>query len=467
MPMKDSIITCTIDSYSQKGISISTIETSPKKKILEVPGAIEGETVRVNIQKKKRRAFIGTLVEIVHPSENRSIPQCPHFLTCGGCSLQHLAYRQQLVEKQKVIKDFFPLQTDLPIMGSPSLWNYRNKMEFSFSQDKEGNRYLGLMRLFSKGRVENIIDCAIAPHWMSKLLIGTREWWAQTHLEAFRLTGLTGTLMNLTLREAQGGAQKMILLTVSGNPLYALSKDHVKSFQEMIQKVLPESIHPVVSVFILVKQVQKGSPTQIFEMHLSGPTTIIEKLDILDRSFYFHISPQAFFQPNPQQAASIYKQAIMLADLTPEDTVFDLYAGVGSIGITLARHVKRVIGIESNRYSGMDAKENLILNKIDNYDYIVGSVEEKFSELAQSIATNKVVIVDPPRAGLGSYMIQTLLSLKIQKILYISCNPKTQKQDMESLQKEYDITSLQPIDQFPHTPHLENIILLQKRKDLA
>lgn len=460
--MKDQIVTCIIDQYSPKGTGLATLETKPRKKTLEVVGALKGEKIRAQIIKKKRRDFVGTLLEVLEHSPARQTPKCPHFLTCGGCSFQHLSYEQQLKEKEVYIDSLFGEKPLEPILGS-SLWNYRNKMEFSFSQDKEGNRFVGLMRPLSKGRVENITECFIAPTWMAILLTAVRAWWAETSLLAFRLTTLTGTLMNLTLRESQKGAQKMILLTVSGDAMYGLSNDHISSLKEVIEKELPHAEHPLISFFILVKQIQKGSPTQIFEMHISGPTTLVEELTIQNEPYFFHFSPQAFFQPNPTQAERIYETVLGMAHLTKEETLFDLYAGVASIGITLAKHVKKVIGIELNRYSGMDAKENLILNQIANYEYIIGSVEEKFKEIAHITEGPKVVIVDPPRAGLGPTMIKTLLDLHLDKLIYISCNPKTQKQDLEFLKESYELIALQPIDQFPHTPHLENVILLQRK----
>lgn len=464
--MKEQIITCTIDDYTEKGTASATLATSPRKKTLEVPGAIKGEQISAKILKQKRRSFIGALIDIISPSEDRVPHKCPHFNQCGGCVAQHISYARQTENKQEIIKEFFPLAQVPAVVESPQ-WHYRNKMEFSFSQDKEGNRFLGLMRAGSKGRVENISDCYIAPLWMSKLLVATRKWWNESGLEAFRLTTLSGTLMNLTLRESQEGAEKMILLTVSGSPIYGLSKDHIRSFRHTIEQVLPSSDNPTVSVFILVKQVQKGSPTQIFEMHLSGPTTIIEKLTVHGKTYSFHISPQAFFQPNPAQACQIYEKTLAMAGLTSEDTLFDLYAGVGSIGICLAPYVKKVIGIESNRYSGMDAMDNLRDNQIENYEYIIGSVEEKFASLARETSGPKVVIVDPPRAGLGPQMIQTLLDLQLEKIVYISCNPKSQKKDFECLNSCYEISSIQPIDQFPHTPHLENILVLKRRENFT
>lgn len=449
---------CTIKGYSKKGHGIANCDTL--KKDLHVLASVEGDELEIEIIKKKRKEYVGKIAKVIKPSSDRIEPPCPLIGNCGGCSYQQIDYNQQLSIKQNQISQFYPGHEIQPIIES-SPFHYRNKMEFSFTQDKQGNKYLGLIRSFSNGKAVNIDTCYLCPLWFSKVLNNVKKWWDSTNLQAYNFNNDTGSLLYLTIRDGLQTGEKMILLTVSGSAQFALSHNLIAHFKEACLSNFDESDHAKISIYLMVRQIKKNTPTQLFEMHLHGPTEIHEKLFINGKSYTFEMSPQAFFQPNTKQAEKIYEQAIKFTSLNKNTVLFDLYCGTGSIGICMADQVKQVIGIEVNRYSTLNAESNLKINQIDNYTLLEGDVEKLFLQASQ-ISDEKVIILDPPRSGVGEKMAKMLLDVDAKQLIYISCNPKTQYHDLQTLQSGYTIKAIQPVDQFPHTPHFENIVVLEK-----
>ncbi|WP_404665677.1 23S rRNA (uracil(1939)-C(5))-methyltransferase RlmD [Rhabdochlamydiaceae symbiont of Dictyostelium giganteum] len=378
---------------------------------------------------------------------------CEHFLSCGGCSSQDIPYEEQLQRKQKVIEELFAPFKPLPIIPCEHHENYRNKMEFSFSQNKAGDCFLGLILKQSRGKVFNLYECTIGPLECRDLLARVRLWWEKTQLSAFNFRSGLGALRTLTFRQSKKTGQSLIMLTVSGDPHFALSQEQLNAFIDCIND-------PSISVFLQIHQAIKGRPTQFFEMHLAGPSHIMETLTVEGREFTFKISPSSFFQPNTLQAEKLYQAALRLPSFDVDSCVYDLYCGTGTLGIVCAPRVKKVIGIELNPYAVFDGKLNAEHNGILNIDFHQGDV----ADILKSQETEKpdVVIVDPPRVGLNEAAIQELLLLNPSEILYISCNPKTQVKNIEAL-TGYTVKIIQPVDQFPHTPHIENICLLTRK----
>ena len=391
--------------------------------------------------------------------------RCPHLPLCGGCSKQHLDYGAQLSEKQTLIDTLFaPWLQDgtiehYPIIGSEDPWYYRNKMEFSFSQNLAGDHFLGLMQRGGRRRVENLNECHLTPLWFVDVLKSVREWWKKSGVLAYHTFKDTGALRTLTVREGRRTRDKMAILTVSGNPAFALSSEAIAGFTAAVKSALPEGENP--SLFLRIQQIQKGSPTQFYEMHLSGPDHIKEMLGGLK----FKISPTSFFQPHTVQAEKLYARARELSQLHKEMTVYDLYCGTASISMAFAPHVKKVIGIELNPHAIFDAKENLVLNQIDNVELHIGDVGKVLQKLKadSGFTPPDLVIVDPPRSGLDPLALSHLFELAPKQILYISCNPHTQVENIKNLYAAgYTLKAIQPVDQFPHTAHLENIALLHR-----
>jgi len=419
-------------SYNKKGHGRANTEKGP----IDVPATAIGDEVELHYIRRKK----AQLLEILKPSSDRIEPRCLDANSCGGCAWQHITMEAQLREKQQRIETLFPDQFVQPITPCEKPFHYRNKMEFTFSQNKEGEKFLGLIKTGSR-HVINLNECHLISPWMNEMLNTVRTWWQNTSLEAYRPMRDEGTLQVLTLREGIRTGEGMVNLQVSANSHYSMSHSLIESFKNLTGPA---------STYLTLRKIAKGTPTQLFEMHLSGPESLREELHI-DRPYKFNISPQSFFQPNTLGTEVLYKTLINLANFKKTDRVLDLYCGIGSIGLCLASQVEKVIGVELNKGSVLDGRENLALNNIKNMELFHSDAE------AYRLDPNiDVTIIDPPRAGLGT------LTPTSPKVVYISCNPATQATDIERLQTHgYQIKAIQPVDQFPHTPHIENIIILE------
>lgn len=464
--MKNKIIDLEIDGLSKKGngLGIFPRENAPPLKV-EVPFAIPGDTVRCETIRKKRGVSVARLQEVLTPSPSRIAPKCLHFGICGGCRWQQMSYADQLSLKQKTVQHHFPGFTVEPIIPCTSPWQYRNKMEFSFSSDAAQNHYLGLIQDSSKGKVINLTECHLVNPWFIDCIKAVRSWWKESGLEAWRMTKDTGSLRNLTVREGVRTGDRLVMLTVSGNADYALNRPQLDSFIAAVRLAVtpPEGSH--LTIFLRIHQAVKGMPTQFYEMHLSGPDHLREILyiqkekDVTAVPLTFTVSPSAFFQPNTTQAETLYSLAIQSAGISQGDIVYDLYCGTGTLGICMAKQAKQVIGIEISPESSLDARTNAKSNQIENYTVYTGPVHKVLKE--ETLPKADVVVVDPPRVGLDPEALKLIVGLGAQKIVYISCNPETQAQNVMELQQYgYRLQGIQPVDQFPQTVHIENIAVL-------
>lgn len=466
-----------IDYLSMKrgdGIG-SYIAQNAQQVWVDVPFTLPGEKVKASLLKKKSGTYHSRLEEVLSPSPDRIAPKCAHFGTCGGCRWQHMPYDRQLSYKEHFIKHVFapvlmPNTRVHPIIPCDPAWYYRNKMEFSFSQDLKGERYLGLIMDASGGKVFHLTECHIGCPWMVQGVMAVRSWWKESSLQAYHLTANRGALRTLTLREGVSTGDRMVMLTVSGNPDYALKKHDLETFKAFVR----EAIEPVgngdLSIFLRIHQIAKGMPTQFYEMHLYGPDHIREVLQIAPSalepplSLSFSISPSAFFQPNTRQAEKLYSAALQMAQIPRGSIVYDLYCGTGTLGICAAKWVKQVVGIEISAESSLDARTNATANGLENVTILTGAVAPLLEEIKRerSFPMPDVVMVDPPRAGLEEAGIKQVVALQATKILYISCNPTTQAADVAALaQQGYRLTEMGAVDQFPHTVHIENIVVLE------
>ncbi|WP_194847282.1 23S rRNA (uracil(1939)-C(5))-methyltransferase RlmD [Candidatus Neptunochlamydia vexilliferae] len=443
-----------IIKYSKRGHGLGTLEGRSAQ--VEVVGSVIGDTLLVELGKKKKRTFTSTLLKILNPSADRVPPLCQHVGSCGGCTWQQKSYPAQLATKQTHVAALFK-QEPLPITPCDEPWHYRNKMEFTFSQNKEGERYLGLIIARSKGRVLNLEECHLTNPWFIDVLKAVRTWWEGTNLKAYHAYTDTGTLRTLTLREGKSTGEKMVILTISGNHDYCIHKTALDSFKEAVQKTLP---HENPSLFLRIHRIAKGKPSEFYEMHLGGPDLIHETLHVKEKALNFSISPDSFFQPNPVQAEKLFTRALEIAAPKPTDIVLDLYCGTATLGIVFAPYVKKVVGIELSPYAVCDAELNIAANNLTNITVHKGDVGAYLSEV---LAPPNLAIIDPPRSGLTPTALTHLLRLAPQKILYISCNPTTQSENISTLLAQgYTLKTLQPVDQFPHTPHIENIAFLER-----
>ncbi|MDB6082060.1 MAG: rumA1 [Chlamydiia bacterium] len=382
-------------------------------------------------------------------------PRCIHFGSCGGCTSQNIAYESQLALKEQNVRDIFGEQGDFyPIMPSNSVWNYRNKMEYSFSETSKGEKFLGLIIAKTRGHVFNLEECHLVDPWLVDVLTAVRAWWLSTTLKAYWHGKNAGSLRTLTVRHGMTTGDRMVILTVSGNPEYAIKQHDLDTFVAAVKEA---AVCEHLSIVLRIQQIAKGVPTQFYEMILFGPDYIREKIAGLE----FHVSPKAFFQPNTFTAEKLYERALQLAGITEKSIVYDLYCGIGIFGMCAAKKAKEVIGIELSPDSAYDAKTNSQRLGIKNFTIYEGDVAKVLAEKKELLPHPDVVIVDPPRPGLDGKALALVASLQARTIVYVSCNPLTQVDNCKALAEHgYKICYIQPVDQFPHTPHIENIVIL-------
>lgn len=445
-------------ALNSKGKGLVRPEGESSKAPAELSKVLLGERVSFSAGPKRRRVREGQLLSVLEPSPFRITPPCRHAAFCGGCSLQHLAYPEQLNEKQRILLNQFGTLAETatihPIVACDPSWHYRNKMEFSFSSTRKGERFLGLVK---EGRYRDVFDneeCLIAPPWMMEFLSQVRTWWNASELPAYNPRNDVGLLKSLTLREGVRTGRRMVILTVTKDPF---PQEELDRFVTLI----PDEY----SLYVRVHHAVRGTPTQQFYRHLKGPTHLKETLRIevdgMIRELHFQIGPAAFFQPNTRQAEKLYARSIALAELKAGERVYDLYCGTGSLGLCAALKAGSVLGIEICQEAVDEARRMAEANNLPHMEFLCGSVGKELAQLQGP--KPDVVLVDPPRVGLEAQAVECLTALAPSRILYVSCNPETQARDAALLtQAGYTLKALQAVDQFPHTRHLENIALFTK-----
>ncbi len=342
----------------------------------------------------------------------------------------------------------------LPILASPEIWAYRGKMEFSFSE-WEGEKALGFSLKGQRGKLVQIEECHLVNPWFVEVLKSVRRFWSENSLRSYFPPKDRGHLKNLTLREGMRTGEKMVILTVSGNPLYPIEEPLLDRFVQMILDRV------AVDTIALRRQIiRRGVPTEFEERILYGRGVIHEELiGEYDCPVTFTIRPASFFQPNPRFIELFFAKARKLVALAKDDFLLDLYCGAATFGLLAASLGLRILGIEQSSDAIRDAKENVAANGATGIEILQGDV----SRLLDSSLRPTIVVVDPPRSGLAPRTIKKLVEQGSPKILYISCNPATQKEDVEKLVAGgYGVKVVAPGDQFPRTSHVENIVALER-----
>jgi 23S rRNA (uracil1939-C5)-methyltransferase len=454
-----------IETYSNRGHGLCKPDEG--KRLVEIPRTLEGEDVLAEVGPRKKSYRRGFLKEIVKKSPFRTEPKCKHFNLCGGCSWQHMTYEAQLETKSGIIQRLFNAAPE-PIHPSPDVWAYRNKMEFSFAEGKY-ERMLGLMP-FNRKLAFNVTGCEIVSSWMNDALDKVRLFWEQSGLLAFNFRTGEGALRTLTLRESKTTKDKMAILTVSGDSRFSLSRSELNQFCKAIQASTTDKL----SIYLKIWQSIRGQPTRFFTMHLSGPETIEESYEQVDElaPIAFNIGSEAFFQPNSLQAREmarfLYSQVQSLQKehkLAPSECrLIDLYCGLGFFTLQLAPLFGTAIGIELVKEAIIDAEANAKANGLNQCSFQAIDAKKGLKSLLESNETSTldVLLIDPPREGCHS-AIDEIMGLSPKVIFYISCNPKTQAIDIESFKESgYQVKLIKPFDQFPHTPHIENIAILSR-----
>ncbi|MBS4165141.1 putative RNA methyltransferase pc1544 [Neochlamydia sp. AcF65] len=467
-----------INEFSKRGHGLGRIERSEEEiKEAEIAFAIPGDAVHSVLHSRNKAHWVGGIQRIIEPSKDRIIPKCIHFGSCGGCQWQQMSYDTQLRYKESLAKDIFrsvitPETHLFPIMPSESEWNYRNKMDFTFSRDLNKTKYLGLILDSTKGKVFNLVECHLPNSWFTQAVHAVKSWWEESNLEAYYPIKNTGSLRSLTLREGMKTGDRMVMLTVSGNPDYALQNCHLESFVHALHTAIePQQSDAKLSIFVRIQQISPGMATNFYEMLLYGPQYIEEELDIqadVEKpavTYKFRISPSSFFQPNIRQIEKVYSLALQLAKVNKEDIIYDLFCGSGVLGICASKNVKQVIGIEISPETAFDARQNAALNNRQNVTIISGAVRYALGQIQDEnlFPLPDLVLLNPPRAGLDPLTMKHLLRLNAPKILYISGNPQAHVANIAELsQNGYTVKYIQPYDQFPQTIHVDSLILLEK-----
>lgn len=459
-----------ITSFSEKGYGVGYLNPEVKSSgKVEVAHTIPGDKVQINLQRKRKGVKKGKLLTLLEPSKERVQPRCPHVGLCGGCTWQQMDYTTQLRYKEQIVTQSFKPFLDgvevSPIIASHDPWQYRNKMEFTFSENAAKTRFLGLMIAHAASYVFNLQTCFLAKPWVTNVLNIVRTWWEESGLPSYRLESNSGILRHLTLREGTKTGEKMVILTVSGNPQFPFEQTFQDSFLKAVLSLFPDEEHPQINVVIRTQTIATGVPTSISERAIFGKDHIRERLDIFpgENSLFFDIGPSSFFQPNTLQAEIFYRTGIEMLELSTSSLVYDLYSGTGTLGMCMAKRAQKVVGIELIGQAVENARENSRLNGISNFEVHQGDVGKVLTKLLTdaSYRSPDAVIVDPPRAGLDPLAIEHIKTLRAKKILYISCNPRTQAENIgELIRFGYQLKRLQPVDQFPHTAHVENLAVL-------
>jgi 23S rRNA (uracil1939-C5)-methyltransferase len=454
-PRKHEELELTIDKVVYGGEGLATHNGFK----IFVEGTAPQDSVLARVKKVRGSYAEAQVVELLKPSPQRCATRCQHAAVCGGCKWQFLPYETQLATKQTHVRDSLerignlPGDLVLPILGCSEPWFYRNKMELSFGKSPEGEAMLGFFPSGYHYEVFDLQECFLQSPRLAEIAARVRTFANAHHLSVFDGRTQEGLLRSLVIREAKNTADLMIILNTS-TALFEFQEAFAALFDDLsVSSVYWNSVYQI-----------PGQPTWIEENLLKGKATLTEAL-ILENGarLEFDVLPQAFFQTNTKQAEVLYAQVLELAELTGQETLFDLYCGTGSIGLFCAHRAKSVVGVEVNESAVDNARANAQRNGIKNAQFFLGRVEDRLLGLKNSAERPDVVIVDPPRAGLGADVVQALSEFEAPRLIYVSCNPTTLARDLKEFkQVGYETRSVRPVDMFPQTYHIECVCLLEK-----
>jgi len=449
-----------------KGVSVAK---APDGKVIFIPNVVPGDVVDVQTFKKRKAYYEGKATHFHEFSEHRIDPVCEYFGTCGGCKWQNMNYSQQLFYKQNEVKNHLQrigkieLPEFEPILGSDKKFFYRNKMEFSFSNA----RWLTEAEIGSVGELDNknalgfhipkmwdkILDihkCYLQEDPSNDIRNAVRHFANANNLAFFNPRHHEGLLRTLMIRTASTGEIMVLIQFFEDN----------KEERELLLNFLADKFPNITSLQYVIN----GKPNDTIydqKVHLfKGRDYILEEMEGL----HFSINAKSFYQTNSEQAYELYKITRDFAGLTGNELVYDLYTGTGTIAQFVSKKAKKVVGVESVPEAIIDAKANAERNNITNCDFFVGDMKVVFNE--SFIAQNghpDVIITDPPRDGMHKDVIDQILKIAPEKIVYVSCNSATQARDLALMDEVYKVTRVRPVDMFPQTHHVENVVLLEKR----
>ncbi len=431
--------------------------------------AIPGDVVDLQVTKKRKKYQEARIVKIHEKSADRVEAFCEYFGICGGCKWQFLPYEKQLFYKQQQVEDQLKrlgkveLPELSPILGSAKNTFYRNKLEFSFSNkrwltldemDEEHEpatmNALGfhIPRMFDK--IIDVKKCWLQPDPSNAIRNFVRSYALEHELEFFDIRSQEGFLRNMIVRTASTGENMLIL---------AFYKEDVEKREALLNAIV-EEFPELTSLMYVINSKGNDTITDQDVIAFNGPDHIFEEMEGLR----FKIGPKSFYQTNSEQAYELYKVAREFASLSGNEVVYDLYTGTGTIANFVARQAQKVVGIEYIPEAIEDARINSSINGIENTSFYAGDMKAVLNDdfIAEN-GTPDVIITDPPRAGMHEDVVKTILQVAPEKVVYVSCNPASQARDLALMDEQYKVAKIQPVDMFPHTHHVENVVLLEKR----
>ena len=435
--------------------------------VVFVPLAIPGDVVDVEGKVKHNRYIEGRVVRYVKKSDKRIEPFCRHFGTCGGCKWQILPYEMQTAWKQKQVIDnltrigHLELPEVSPILGSRQTMEYRNKLEFAFSPlrwlapeqiadaDKIEQRSLGyhLPRFFDK--VVDIDECRLMPEPINEIRNALKQFAIDNNISFYHQREHTGLLRNVVFRNSNTGGLMVILIVSEDN------RQQISLVMDFLHSRFPQ----ITSLMYMVNSKLNDSYTDLPATLYAGDDHIIGEMGGLK----FKIGPNSFYQTNTNQAQVLYGVAKDFAALTGREVVYDLYTGTGTIACFVADKAQKVIGIEYVADAIADAKVNAAMNNLTNLDFFAGDMKNVLTDsFIAEHGRPDVIITDPPRSGMHPDVVQVILNANPERIVYVSCNPATQARDLAMMTTQYRIAKVQPVDMFPQTQHVENVVLLTR-----
>lgn len=457
----------TITDVAAEGKSIARVNDM----VVFIPYGVPGDVVNVKLDKKKKNFAEGHIDRLISPSTIRVTPPCEHFGVCGGCKWQHLPYESQLHFKQKQVKDALERIAKIkipeirPILGSSNIWEYRNKMEYTFSNrcwltfeqlnSEEQFHDRNAVGFHIPGAFDKVLDihkCHLQDDLSNRLRNFLREYAKEKGYSFYDLKAQHGLLRTMMVRITSIG-QTMLLVSFGEN-----DNESINDVMQAIKNKFPD----LTSLLYVVNTKANDTFADLDIETYSGMPYIEEDMDGLR----FRIGPKSFYQTNSRQAYELYKTVRELADLKGDELVYDLYTGTGTIANFVSKHCSKVIGIEYVPEAIADAKVNSEVNGINNTLFYAGDMKDVLTEdFVANHGRPDVMIIDPPRAGMHADVINVILSTKPERIVYVSCNPASQARDLALLDCEYEVNAVQPVDMFPHTHHVENVVRLSKRTE--
>lgn len=460
-----------VEDYAAEGKSVAHVEG----KAIFITQAVPGDVVDVQLYKNKKDWGEGFALRTKLLSPDRIDPFCSHFGVCGGCQWQMIPYLKQLEFKQKQVKDNLTriakvqLPEIFPIIGCDESIHYRNKIEYTFTNKKfipdevynalrekglpvEEASLQNVAGFHAKGMFDKVVEidqCYLQEYPTNEIRKAVFNWAIENKVQFYDLKYHTGWLRNIVIRITT-------LKEIMVNVVVAENNEDLKNLLLHLSKSFPQ----ITTLLFTINSKRNDTIYDLVPEVYSGPGYILEKLE----DFVFKISPKSFFQTNSKQAEKLYQKVREFGELTGSETIYDLYCGTGSIGIFLSKNAGKIIGVETVEDAVKDAKENALLNNIKHASFHCGDVIKVCNDaFFEQYGKADLIITDPPRAGMHEKLTMKLLEMEAPTIVYVSCNPATQARDLALLDDKYSVEKIQPVDMFPQTHHIENIVQLKLR----